>query len=96
MKRILQTIALMLMLSLLPMTVRAQIFLMDYEETERVDWDENLGIPVPPINMDDDWIPDNNDFVPIDGGVSVLAFLGGFYLLRKKCCRNNQSQYPAS
>ena len=93
MKRVLQSFVLMVILALSPMTSKAQIFIMSQDEeaiSNRTPGNVD-EIPVPPINLDNDWIPGNNggggggnNYTPIGDGLLTLTLLGGAYLLGKR------------
>lgn len=84
MKNVLKTMVLMVLLSMSMMTAKAQIFIMDSDEEALSDRDVHYvgQIPIPPINLDADWIPEN--YTPIGDGLFAMSIFGGAYLLTKK------------
>ena len=93
MKKELKYIVLASLLALYSLTVQAQIYIMDDEEAELSQRSsvENIGeIPIPPINLDSDWIPGN--YAPL-GDDPLLLIFGGAYiylkLMKKGKVKNN-------
>ena len=84
MRRTMKSMVLVLMLCIMTVSVRAQVFLTaDDDIWNYRDDPEIIGqIPVLPMNLDSDWIPE--EYVPFGSGVLLLAGFCGAYLLRKR------------
>jgi len=91
MKAIMRTCVLTMMLTMTFSMAEGQVFLADHEEegiSPRRTTDPVGYIPIVPQDIDDDWIPNNEEYVPIGSGLLALTGLAGAYLLakRKKKC----------
>ena len=87
MKKALRYLVLVCFMALPIFTAKAQIYFMDVEEQSLSNRDVTpVGeIPIPPIDMDNDWIPGQEpDYTPLGDGVMALGLLAGAYLLTKR------------
>ena len=82
MKKELKSMVLVCLLALFSLTAKAQIYIMDDEEAA---WRNRGGeIPIPPQNMENDWIPPTTEeYSPLGEGWLLLVAMGSVYMLGK-------------